>query len=208
MIRKPTKMSSKYMFSLKWSIMQYFMILLHFEICKIRSAYIWVRDIWVCAMWSLLMHGVWVCVQVCVCRFSVVMVLMWRACHNILDVVVSPFNVNMDLCVCPFWIDRSASIWHANEDYDHKRKLVTIPAYLVSCHYLFTTEITNHSTATHFTAKQSIRYCFDPHYGSASLEKILLLSDVVCVSCSQTHTVCMRICVSKQIVLDSKPTDT
>lgn len=33
-----------------------------------------------------------------------------------------------------------AFIWYANEDYDHKRKLVTILAYLLlyTCYYLFT----------------------------------------------------------------------
>lgn len=41
-----------------------------------------------------------------------------------------PFNANMDLCVRPFK-KISAFIWHANEDYDHKRKLLTIHAYLL-----------------------------------------------------------------------------
>lgn len=45
--------------------------------------------------------------------------------------------------------------------------MVTISAYLVTWHYLFTTKI-RIITATHFTRKQNIRYCFDPHYWAIS----------------------------------------
>lgn len=54
--------------------------------------------------------------------------------------------------------ERSASSWHANEDYDHKRKLVTILAYLVvlswygTCYYLFNAKISNHHWHIHTLA--------------------------------------------------------
>lgn len=49
---------------------------------------------------------------------------------NILDVVRSHLMLIWTFAFAHFE-KIFASIWHANEDYDHKRKLVTISAYLL-----------------------------------------------------------------------------
>lgn len=74
------------------------------------------------------------------------------------------------------WI--SASIWHANEDYDHKRKLVTIPAYLVPVIIYSPLKLRiislHQYTHTHsFHLSSSIGFIQKPHHPNENNGKLL-----------------------------------